>query len=154
MDGLVYVSGEFRPAKDAGVNLFDPGLRYGDGVFEGIRAYNGRVFKLGRHIERLFDSAKAVRLEIPHSPTQVCEIVVEACRKNGIVDGYIRLVVTRGPGDLGVDPRKCPRPEVIVIVRPTISIYQSAARGIRMITSSFRRPAPDSLSPAIKSLNY
>ena len=112
------------------------------------------MFKLERHIERLFDSAKAIRLEIPHSPAGVCEIVAEACRRNDIVDGYIRLVVTRGPGDLGVDPRKCPRPELIVIVRPTISIYQSPARGIRMITSSFRRPAPDSLSPSIKSLNY
>src|SRR5437016_3892815 len=154
MNGLIYVDGAFRPAAEAAVNVFDHGLLYGDGVFEGIRAYNGRVFKLERHIERLFDSAKAVRLEIPHSPTEVCAIVAETCRRNGIVDGYIRLVVTRGPGDLGVDPRKCPRPEVIVIVRQTILIYQSAARGIRMITSSFRRPAPDSLSPAIKSLNY
>ena len=154
MDGFVYVSGEFRPAADAGVSVFDHGLLYGDGVFEGIRAYNGRVFKLERHIERLFDSAKAIRLEIPHSPAEVCEIVAEACRRNDIVDGYIRLVVTRGPGDLGIDPRKCPRPELIVIVRPTISIYQSPSRGIRLITSSFRRPAPDSLSPAIKSLNY
>ena len=154
MEGLVYDSGEFRPAKDAGVNVFDHGLLYGDGVFEGIRAYNGRVFKLERHIERLFDSAKAIRLEIPHSPTEVCEIVADACRRNATSDGYIRLVVTRGPGDLGVDPRTCPRPEVIVIVRPTIAIYQSPARGIRMITSSFRRPAPDTLSPSIKSLNY
>src|SRR5438034_4157426 len=145
MNGLIYVGGAFRPESDASVSVLDHGLLYGDGIFEGIRAYNGRVFKLERHIERLFDSAKAVRLEIPHSPAEVCELVAEACRRNDIVDGYIRLVVTRGPGDLGVDPRKCPRPEVIVIVRPTIAIYQSAARGIRMITSSFRRPAPESL---------
>ena len=154
MDGLVYVSGEFRPAAQAAINVFDHGLLYGDGIFEGIRAYNGRVFKLERHIDRLFDSAKATRLTIPHSPTEVCEIVAEACRRNAIADGYIRLVVTRGPGDFGIDPRRCPRPELIVIVQPTITIYQSAARGIRLVSSAFRRNAPDALSPAIKSLNY
>src|SRR5216683_1087264 len=89
-DGLVYVSGAFRPAADAAVNVFDHGLLYGDGVFEGIRAYNGRVFKLERHIDRLFDSAKAIRLQIPHSPADVCAIVIDACRRNDITDGYIR----------------------------------------------------------------
>src|SRR5207253_3288384 len=97
-DGLVYVSGAFRSAADATVSVFDHGLLYGDGVFEGIRAYNGRVFKLERHVDRLFDSAKAIRLDIPHSPDQVCDIVVDTCRQNAIHDGYIRLVVTRGPG--------------------------------------------------------
>ena len=101
------MSGAFRPAAEATVSVFDHGLLYGDGVFEGIRAYNGRVFKLERHIDRLFDSAKAIRLEIPHTHAEVCGIVVETCRRNGISDGYIRLVVTRGPGDLGIDPRKC-----------------------------------------------
>src|SRR5437667_12812851 len=95
-DGLVYVSGAFRTAAEASVSVFDHGLLYGDGVFEGIRAYNGRVFKLERHIERLFNSAKAIRLEIPQSQPEVCDIVVETCRRNGIHDGYIRLVVTRG----------------------------------------------------------
>src|SRR5882724_2946125 len=125
-DGLVYVSGAFRASADAAVNVFDHGLLYGDGVFEGIRAYNGRVFKLERHIERLFDSAKAIRLAIPHTPAEVCAIVVETCRRNAIHDGYIRLVVTRGPGDLGIDPRTCPRPELIVIARPQLTMYAGA----------------------------
>src|SRR5919202_5056849 len=111
MDGLVYVSGEFVPAAAAAVSVFDHGLLYGDGVFEGIRAYHGRVFKLERHIDRLFDSAKAIRLEIPRSHADVCEIVLEAFRRNDIADGYVRLVVTSGPGDLGIDPRKCARAE-------------------------------------------
>jgi branched-chain amino acid aminotransferase len=151
---FVYVSGTFRPAADAAVSVFDHGLLYGDGVFEGIRAYNGRVFKLERHIDRLFDSAKAIRLEIPHTRDEVCAIVVAACRRNEIADGYIRLVVTRGPGDLGLDPRKCARAELIVIVKPTLSIYRSPATGIRVVTSTFRRNSPQTLSPSIKSLNY
>src|SRR6185436_18491319 len=151
--GLVYVSGAFRPAAEAAVSVFDHGLLYGDGVFEGIRAYNGRVFKLERHIDRLFDSAKAIRLEIPHSHAEVCDLVVETCRRNGISDGYIRLVVTRGPGDLGIDPRKCPRAELIVIARQ-LTMYAAAGRGITIITSTFRRNAPDATSPSIKSLNY
>jgi branched-chain amino acid aminotransferase len=153
-DGLVYVSGAFRTSADASVSVFDHGLLYGDGIFEGIRAYNGRVFRLERHIERLFDSARAIRLEIPHPAAEVCDIVVETCRRNGISDGYIRLVVTRGPGDLGIDPRTCPRAELIVIARPTLTMYHAAAAGIRMITSTFRRNAPDATSPSIKSLNY
>jgi branched-chain amino acid aminotransferase len=154
MDGLVYVSGSFVPAAQASVSVFDHGLLYGDGIFEGIRAYNGRVFKLERHIDRLFDSAKAIRLEIPHSPADVCAIVVDACRQNGITDGYIRLVVTRGPGNLGLDPRLCPRAELIVIVKPSLSIYKSPSAGIRVVTSTFRRNSPEALSPSIKSLNY
>ncbi|PYR54298.1 MAG: branched-chain-amino-acid transaminase [Acidobacteria bacterium] len=153
-DGLVYVSGAFRTAADASVSVFDHGLLYGDGIFEGIRAYNGRVFRLERHIERLFDSARAIRLEIPHAPAEVCDIVVETCRRNGIRDGYIRLVVTRGPGDLGIDPRKCPQAELIVMARPTLTMYSAAPAGIRVITSTFRRNAPDATSPSIKSLNY
>jgi len=153
-DGLVYVSGSFRASADAAISVFDHGLLYGDGVFEGIRAYNGRIFKLERHIERLFDSAKAIRLDIPHSPEQVCDIVVDTCRQNAIHDGYIRLVVTRGPGDLGIDPRKCPRPELIVIARPQLTMYTAAHQGIRLITSTFRRNAIDATSPSIKSLNY
>src|SRR5262245_41407798 len=154
MDGLVYVNGGFRPAGEASVSVFDHGLLYGDGVFEGIRAYNGRVFKLERHIDRLFDSAKAIRLEIPHTHAEVCELVLESCRQNDISDGYIRLLVTRGPGDLGIDPRKCPRAELIVIARKTIAIYRSPSAGIRVVTSTFRRNSPEALSPSIKSLNY
>ena len=152
-DGLVYVSGAWRTAAEASVSVFDHGLLYGDGVFEGIRAYNGRVFKLERHIDRLFDSAKAIRLEIPQTHAEVCGLVVEACRRNGISDGYVRLVVTRGPGDLGIDPRKCPRAELIVIARQ-LTMYAAAAKGIKVVTSTFRRNAPDATSPSIKSLNY
>jgi branched-chain amino acid aminotransferase len=153
VDGLVYVSGAWRTAAEASISVFDHGLLYGDGVFEGIRAYNGRVFKLERHIERLFDSAKAIRLDIGLSPADVCGLVVETCARNGIRDGYIRLVVTRGPGDLGIDPRKCPRPELIVIARQ-LTMYAAAAAGIKVVTSTFRRNAPDATSPSIKSLNY
>ena len=155
MDGQVYVSGTFRPAADAAVSVFDHGLLYGDGVFEGIRAYNGRVFKLERHVERLFDSAKAIRLAIPLTRDEVAAIVLEACRQNDVDDGYIRLVVTRGGGDLGIDPRSCERAEVVVIARPLVAPYRLKPwSGATVVTSAFRRNAPDALSPAIKTLNY
>ena len=156
MDGVVYVSGVYRPAADAAVSVFDHGLLYGDGVFEGIRAYSGRVFKLERHVERLFDSAKAIRLEIPLTREEVATVVLEACRQNDVVDGYIRLVVTRGAGDLGLDPCSCRRGEVIVIARPSVAppYRPKPWAGATVVTSAFRRNAPDALSPAIKSLNY
>ena len=155
MSDLVYIAGQFRPASEAAVSVFDHGLLYGDGVFEGIRAYNGRVFKLERHVERLFDSAKAIRLEIPVTRDRMAEIVLEACRRNGIADGYIRLLVTRGAGDLSVDPRSCSRAEIIAIARPAVTLYaRKRATGVAVVTSAFRRNAPDALSPAIKSLNY
>jgi len=155
MSELVYVAGRFRPAADAAVSVFDHGLLYGDGIFEGIRAYNGRVFKLERHVDRLFDSAKAIRLEMPLTRDQMSEVVLEACRRNEIVDGYVRLVVTRGAGDLSVDPRSCPRAEIVVIARPAVTLYgRKRATGVTVVTSSLRRNPPDALSPAIKSLNY
>lgn len=154
MTNAIYVGDRFHSEGEATVSVFDHGLLYGDGVFEGIRAYNGRVFKLERHIERLFDSAKALRLTIPFSPDAVSAIVLEACRMNGIVDGYIRVVVTRGPGDLGIDPRSCRGAQLIVIARHSLALYQNGSTGVTMVTSSFRRPAPDTLSPAVKSLNY
>ncbi|HEY7291595.1 MAG TPA: branched-chain-amino-acid transaminase [Vicinamibacterales bacterium] len=155
MDSIVYAGGRFSPSGEAGVSVFDHGLLYGDGVFEGIRAYNGRVFKLERHIERLFDSAKAIRLAIPASHDDVAELVLEACRRNDIADGYVRLVVTRGAGDLGIDPRSCPKPDIIVIARTVNALYgEQLTQGATLVTSAFRRPAPDVLSPAIKSLNY
>src|SRR5512146_506843 len=135
----VFVDGKYYDERHARISVFDHGLLYGDGIFEGIRAYNGRVFRLERHIERLFDSAKAIRLEIPHSLAEVCGIVVETCQRNEITDGYIRLVVTRGPGDLGLDPRKCARPELFVIAKRSLSVYKSPSAGIRVITSTFRR---------------
>jgi branched-chain amino acid aminotransferase len=155
MSAIVYAAGRFGPSESAGVSVFDHGLLYGDGIFEGIRAYNGRIFKLERHVERLFDSAKAIRLDMPVSRHEMAELVIEACRRNEIVDGYIRLVVTRGAGDLGIDPRSCPRPEVIIIAKPVEALYGHARRqGVSLVTSAFRRHAPDVLSPSIKSLNY
>jgi branched-chain amino acid aminotransferase len=154
MAGTVYVSGEYRQDGEATVSVFDHGLLYGDGVFEGIRAYNGRVFKLDRHLDRLYDSARALRIEIPVTRAALEAIVVETCRRNDIVDGYIRLVITRGRGDLGINPRSCGRAEVIVIARPQLALYTETSRGVTMVTSSFRRNAPDATSPSIKSLNY
>jgi branched-chain amino acid aminotransferase len=155
MNGLIYAGGAFRPAGEAAVSVLDHGLLYGDGVFEGIRAYNGRVFRLERHIERLFESAKAIRLQIPGSPTDVEALVVEACRQNAIVDGYIRLVVTRGAGDLSLSPISCPRAELIVIARQVKPLFaRKPNEGITVVTATFRRNPPDALSPAIKSLNY
>src|SRR5690349_11391599 len=107
MDGIVYANGEFHAAAEAAVSVFDHGLLYGDGVFEGIRAYNRRVFKLERHIDRLFESAHAIRLEIPATPDEITRLVLDTCRRNAIDDGYIRLIVTRGAGDLGIDPGSC-----------------------------------------------
>ncbi len=153
--GIVYVGGRFVPADQAAVSVFDHGLLYGDGVFEGIRAYNGRVFKLSRHIERLFDSAHAIRLNIPLTPAAMINLVLETCRLNEIVDGYIRLVVTRGAGALGIDPRSCPRADVVVIAQPRMAMYaHEPGTGVKLVTSSLRRVPPDAVSPSIKSLNY
>src|SRR5262249_62223206 len=150
MTSVVYAGGKFSGAGEAAVSVFDHGLLYGDGIFEGIRAYAGRVFKLERHIERLFDSAKAIRLDIPASRDEVAELVLEACRRNAIVDGYIRLVVTRGAGDLGIDPRSCPRPDIIAIAKRVATLYgQKPWHGISVGTSAFRRHPADVLSPAL-----
>lgn len=154
MARTIYVSGTFCSDEEATVNVLDHGLLYGDGIFEGIRAYNGRVFKLDRHLDRLFESAKAVRIDLPLSRAQIEQVVLETCRRNEIVDGYIRLVVTRGIGGLGIDPRSCGTPGIIVIARPTLAFYRDPSNGVSLVTSSFRRPSPDTLSPSIKSLNY
>ena len=156
MTNAIYVGDRFRERRsEATVSVFDHGLLYGDGVFEGIRAYNGRVFKLERHIERLFDSAKAIRLADPAAAGRgLRRSSSRPAAGNGIVDGYIRLVVTRGPGDLGIDPRSCPRRAADRHRPATLTMYAAALAGITMVTSSFRRPPPDTISPAIKSLNY
>src|SRR5438093_1167534 len=107
MELSVYVDGKFYPQSEAKVSVFDHGLLYGDGVFEGIRAYNGRVFKLDRHLDRLYHSAKAIDLKIPHTKEEMANIILETCRRNDIREGYIRPVITRGKGDLGLDPRRC-----------------------------------------------
>ncbi len=150
----MYVDGKFVPQSEARISVFDHGLLYGDGVFEGIRAYNGRIFKLEQHVNRLFHSAKAIDLKIPHSKEEMASIILETCRKNDMKEGYLRPVITRGPGDLGLDPRKCKRgPSVVVIAQPGIALFRSE-KGLRMTTSSYRRVPPQSLSPSIKSLNY
>src|SRR3990172_8676022 len=157
MELNVYVNGKFYPQSEAKVNVFDNGLLYGDGILEGIRSYNGRVFKLERHLDRLYASAKAIDLKIPHRREDLTEIILETCRRNKIQDGDIRPIITRGPGDLGIDPRKCKSgPTVVVIAQPTIALYRGDAyeHGLRLVTSSYRRVPPQSLSPSIKSLNY
>jgi len=154
-DLLVYINGEFVPASQAKISVFDHGFLYGDGVFEGIRAYNGRVFKLKEHIDRLYDSAKAIDLEIPISKDEFMEIILETLRRNKLRDAYIRPIVTRGIGDLGLDPRKCKNPSIIVIAQPWGRLYGDLyERGLRAVTVAVRRNAIDSLPPNIKSLNY
>ena len=151
----IYIDGKFYDEKNAKISVFDHGLLYGDGIFEGIRAYNGRVFKLAEHIERLYCSAKAILLTIPMTPAAVSAAVVESCRRNKIRNGYIRLVVTRGVGGLGLNPNKCKRPSVIVIA-DKIQLYPPAfyARGLDIITVPTTRNLHSALNPAIKSLNY
>jgi branched-chain amino acid aminotransferase len=151
----IYIDGKFYSKEEAKISVFDHGLLYGDGVFEGLRAYQGRVFKLTEHIERLYDSAKAILLTIPHSPAEMEQIVLETCRQSDIRDGYIRLVVTRGVGDLGLNPTKCPKATVFCIATG-ISIYPERVyqEGLKVITAATQRIGPASLSPAIKSLNY
>jgi branched-chain amino acid aminotransferase len=151
----IYIDGEYYPKSQAKVSVYDHGLLYGDGVFEGIRAYNGIVFKLNEHIDRLYRSAHALMLTIPLTKEEMTEIVLETLRKNNLQDAYIRLVVTRGIGDLGLDPRKCPKPTVIII-SDTISIMSSEAKekGITTIIAWVRRNSVDSTTHEIKSLNY
>jgi branched-chain amino acid aminotransferase len=151
----IYIDGKFYAEKDAKISVFDHGLLYGDGIFEGIRAYHGRVFKLAEHIERLFYSAKALLLTIPLSREQMLEAVVETCRKNKLRDGYIRLIVTRGAGSLGLNPYKCKNPSVIIIA-DKIQLYPEEfyQRGLVIITVPTARNLHSALNPAIKSLNY
>lgn len=151
----IYVDGKFVPEDEAKVSVFDHGLLYGDGVFEGIRVYNRRVFMLDAHLKRLYNGAKVIRLEIPLGVEELKAKVCEAVRVNDITDGYVRLVVTRGKGDLGLSPSKTANPNVIIIAS-TIKIYPDEVyqHGLKLVTVSTRRNNPDSLSPQIKSLNY
>jgi branched-chain amino acid aminotransferase len=151
----IYIDGKFYDEKNAKISVFDHGLLYGDGIFEGIRAYNGRVFKLKEHIDRLFYSAKAILLTIPMTHEEVSAAVVESCRRNKIRDGYVRLVITRGVGGLGLNPNKCKRPSIIVIA-DKIQLYppEYYQRGLDIITVPTTRNLHSALNPAIKSLNY
>jgi len=152
---LIYIDGELRPREEALVSVFDHGLLYGDGVFEGIRVYNRRIFRLEAHLDRLYDSARAIALEMPLVPAEMAEAVRRTVRENRKEDGYIRLIVTRGVGDLGIDPRKCARPTLIIIVTD-IQVYPAAlyTAGIKVITSATRQVSHQAFDPRIKSLNY
>lgn len=151
----IFIDGKFYGERDAKVSVFDHGFLYGDGVFEGIRAYHGRVFKLKEHIDRLFYSAKAILLDIPLTHAQICRATVETVRANKLKDSYIRLIVTRGIGSLGLNPKSCARPSVIIIAGK-IQVYPAAlyARGLDIITVPTVRNLHSAVNPAIKSLNY
>jgi branched-chain amino acid aminotransferase len=151
----VYIDGQLLDEADAKISVFDHGLLYGDGVFEGIRMYHNRIFKLREHIERLYWSAKAILLEIPMSPDEMMRACVETCRANALREGYIRLLVTRGKGTLGLDPRRCPRASVIVIASQ-IQLYPEKyyREGLTIVTVPTTRMLVNSVNPAIKSLNY
>ncbi|HTL56759.1 MAG TPA: branched-chain-amino-acid transaminase [Candidatus Limnocylindrales bacterium] len=151
----IFIDGKYFDESNAKISVFDHGLLYGDGIFEGIRAYNGRVFKLKEHIDRLFCSAKAILLTLPMSHAELMAAVVETCRQNQIRDGYIRLVVTRGIGTLGLNPNRCKNPAVIIIA-DKIQLYppELYRKGMEIITVPTVRNLHSALNPAIKSLNY
>lgn len=151
----IYVDGKLQAKEDATVSVFDHGFLYGDGVFEGIRVYEGNVFRLKEHIDRLYRSARTIALEIPMTPEEMTRAVTDTIAANDKRDGYIRLIVSRGVGDLGIDPAKCARPTVVIIVAD-IALYPKEyyEKGISLVTASVRRIPPDSIDPRIKSLNY
>ncbi len=155
MSRQVYLGGRLVPQDEAKISVFDHGLLYGDGVFEGIRVYAGQVFLLDEHVERLYESARAIRLTIPLSPAEMTTAVEDTVRANGLTEGYVRLVVTRGAGSLGLDIRKTANPQVIIIA-DTISLYppEIYRDGMELVTASTIRNHPAALSPRIKSLNY
>jgi branched-chain amino acid aminotransferase len=151
----IYLDGKFVDSSEAKVSVFDHGLLYGDGVFEGIRLYGGNIFRLEEHLERLEYSAKAIMLELPLTRDEIRAATCETCRQNGLTDAYIRLVVTRGVGDLGLAPWLCPKPTIFIIASK-ISLYpkEHYDNGLAIVTVPTRRIGPASLPPAIKSLNY
>lgn len=151
----IYLNGEFVTKEDAKVSVYDHGFLYGDGIFEGIRIYDGNIFKCKEHLDRLYDSAKSIMLDIPLSQNEMEEALAETLRRNDMRDGYIRLVVSRGPGNLGLDPKRCPSAWVIIIVEQ-LAIYSEEAyrNGLVSVSVSQRRNIPDALNPKIKSLNY
>lgn len=151
----VYINGTFYEKEEAKISVFDHGFLYGDGVFEGIRSYNRRVFKLREHINRLFNSAKAIMLEIPYTKEEIEKAIIETLKINNLSDAYIRVVVSRGVGDLGLDPRKCKSPSLVIITDKIVLYPQEFyEKGLEVITVSTRRNLPSAIDPAIKSLNY
>jgi branched-chain amino acid aminotransferase len=154
-DAKIYIDGKFYSEANAKISVFDHGLLYGDGIFEGIRFYNGRVFRLEEHLLRLWDSARSICLEIPMTTRDMTEAVLETIRQNHLRDGYIRLLVTRGIGNLGLNPTQCKSPSVIIIAA-TIALYHQDfyRKGLTIVTCATRRSSPAALNPAVKSLNY
>ncbi|MDR2191457.1 MAG: branched-chain-amino-acid transaminase [Endomicrobium sp.] len=152
----IYLDGKLVPSDEAKISVFDHGLLYGDGIFEGIRAYNSRIFRFKEHLDRLWASAKAINLEIPISKKEMEKATIKTLLANNLKDAYIRMIVTRGVGDLGLDPRKCTGAPSIIIITDNISLYPAELyeKGMEVVTASTRRIRPDSLSPNIKSLNY
>jgi len=155
MERKIWFNGSIVPASQANISVYDHGLLYGDGVFEGIRQYNGRVFEKGAHLKRLFESAHAIRLQVPYTLEQLSEAIEETLAANGLRDSYIRMVVTRGPGTLGISPQNCGA-ACAFIIADTIQMYPAEMyeTGMSIITASTTRTHPNSLSPKIKSLNY
>ncbi len=151
----IYLDGQLVPASQAKVSVYDHGFLYGDGVFEGIRIYNRRIFRLDAHLTRLYRSAKAIWLEPPYSVAEMKAAIEKTVAANQLENGYVRAIISRGPGDLGLDPRKCPRPTVVIIA-DAIKLYPPEVyeQGMECITVATRRSQPDVLNPAIKSLNY
>ncbi len=152
---LIYLDGKLVPESEAKISVFDHGLLYGDGVFEGIRIYSGRVFKLAEHLVRLYESARSILLTMPLSMQEMEQATLQTVAANGLRDGYIRLVVTRGVGSLGLNPFQCPKASVIIIAG-TIKLYPEKVygEGLTLVTCATRRPSPAALSPQVKSLNY
>ena len=155
MPRIIFMNDRLVPEEQAVVSVFDHGLLYGDGVFEGLRSYAGKVFRLESHLDRLYDSARAICLEIPLPKATVAQAVIDTLAANNLADGYVRLVITRGAGSLGLDPNKTKHPQVIVIA-DTISLYprEYYEKGLRIVTAATQRTQSAALSPRIKSLNY
>jgi branched-chain amino acid aminotransferase len=157
---IIYVNGSFVSEEEAKVSVFDHGFLYGDGVFEGIKAYNGRVFALDEHVDRFFESAQSIQLLLPLSRDEMKRAILETIRRNSLKDAYIRPVASRGKGSLGLDPRSCPKATVVIIVDAEICHPEDTGKvplsqkGIKVITTAFRRNSPDMLSPRVKSTNY
>ena len=155
MSPKVWIDGRISDPRDAKVSVYDHGFLYGDGVFEGVRVYNGKIFECAAHVDRLYDSAKAIRLTIPYTRDQVCGVMEETIKASGYRDAYIRLIVSRGVGYLGLSPTKCERPSMICIV-DTIAMYAKEfyENGMAVITASWAKPSANSVPPRVKSLNY
>ena len=156
MSLCVYLNGQYVDSREAKVSVWDHGFLYGDGIFEGIRAYNGRIFKLEAHLRRLYKSAHSIKLAIPLLIEEMQEAVMEVCRRNELRDAYIRLIVSRGAGDLGIDPRKCRDGSTVVIIADRIALYpeETYEKGMEIITAATRKNLNTALNAQIKSLNY